>query len=257
MVNIQLLEYIKQQLALNTDREAVKRNLVASGGWSIQDIDQAFSALSSGQKPSKVTLLALVVVVVLCVVGGIYVFFKKAPDEKGAFVETVDSSAAGPSQPGGGYYLYTNPAIPYSLELPEGWGVADRDSEGEYRKQLDVLTPSESRYVEYSATEQAVLLAKSYIQISIVTPTEDNRAKIWSMHTSGGTRIEVANASEPVREVIQFDSQGPLENCTGAGYAILTTKRIYQIASCSKNESDRGDLIGHLNRIVQTLVERE
>ena len=45
MINPQLLDYIKQQRAQNVSEEAIKNNLVAGGGWSQSDINEAFSSL--------------------------------------------------------------------------------------------------------------------------------------------------------------------------------------------------------------------
>lgn len=45
MVNPQLLDYIKQQLAQGLSKEAIFTNLASSGGWNPADINEAFSAV--------------------------------------------------------------------------------------------------------------------------------------------------------------------------------------------------------------------
>ncbi|MFA6554645.1 MAG: RDD family protein [Candidatus Paceibacterota bacterium] len=50
MANTQLLDYIKQQMALGLSRETIQSNLATSGGgWSLADINEAFSSLGIGQ----------------------------------------------------------------------------------------------------------------------------------------------------------------------------------------------------------------
>jgi len=45
MVNTQLLDYIKQQLAQGADHDSVRNSLVTSGGWAQADVDEAFAVL--------------------------------------------------------------------------------------------------------------------------------------------------------------------------------------------------------------------
>ena len=46
MVNAQLIDYVKQQLAQGFSKETIEHNLIASvSGWSLADISEAFSAV--------------------------------------------------------------------------------------------------------------------------------------------------------------------------------------------------------------------
>jgi len=48
MVNTQLLDYVKQQLAQGVDKETIHHNLLSAGGWNPSDIDEAFSVMGIG-----------------------------------------------------------------------------------------------------------------------------------------------------------------------------------------------------------------
>jgi len=52
MVNTQLLDYIKQQLAQGLSKETIQQNLISAGGWNLSDITEAFSALGNDQSVS-------------------------------------------------------------------------------------------------------------------------------------------------------------------------------------------------------------
>lgn len=49
MVNTQLLDLVKQQLAEGSNKDAIQNNLVTSGRWALADINEAFSFLGIGQ----------------------------------------------------------------------------------------------------------------------------------------------------------------------------------------------------------------
>ena len=49
MVNIQLLDYIKQQIAQGLSKETIQHSLASSGGWTLSDINEAFSTLEINQ----------------------------------------------------------------------------------------------------------------------------------------------------------------------------------------------------------------
>ena len=49
MVNTQLLDYVKQQLAQGLNKETIQHNLASSGGWALSDINEAFSVLGVNQ----------------------------------------------------------------------------------------------------------------------------------------------------------------------------------------------------------------
>jgi hypothetical protein len=53
MINPQLLDYIKSQMAQGTDSETIKQNLLSGGGWSSSDIDGAFKTLTSNTSASN------------------------------------------------------------------------------------------------------------------------------------------------------------------------------------------------------------
>ena len=52
MVNTQLLDYVRQQLAQGLTKETIERNLTSAGGWTIVDISEAFSAVGANQTVS-------------------------------------------------------------------------------------------------------------------------------------------------------------------------------------------------------------
>jgi uncharacterized RDD family membrane protein YckC len=52
MVNTQLLDYVRQQLAQGLSKETIERNLTTAGGWTIVDISEAFSAVGANQTTS-------------------------------------------------------------------------------------------------------------------------------------------------------------------------------------------------------------
>lgn len=77
MINSQLLEYIKQQLSLNVDKEIIKSNLIAGGGWSIQDIEEAFASSNQISKKSPKALFFVVIcLIVLTGIGSAYLYLK-------------------------------------------------------------------------------------------------------------------------------------------------------------------------------------
>ncbi len=49
MVNTQLLEYIKQQIAQGLTKEVIQQNLVSAGGWNLVDVNDAFATLELNQ----------------------------------------------------------------------------------------------------------------------------------------------------------------------------------------------------------------
>jgi hypothetical protein len=90
MVNPQLLDYIKQQLAANVSRETIKSNLIAGGGWSAQDLSEAFSMLETPsvsaagsqipqKRSSRKPLLILILTVLLIGAAGLYGYYQKNP----------------------------------------------------------------------------------------------------------------------------------------------------------------------------------
>jgi uncharacterized RDD family membrane protein YckC/type II secretory pathway pseudopilin PulG len=47
MLNPQLLDYVKQQLAQGINKENIQHNLLSQGGWALSDIDEVFSAITT------------------------------------------------------------------------------------------------------------------------------------------------------------------------------------------------------------------
>lgn len=54
MINQQLLDYIKQQLQQNTDREKINNSLMANG-WQASDIKEAFDSIIPSNQPVQPT----------------------------------------------------------------------------------------------------------------------------------------------------------------------------------------------------------
>ena len=52
MVNPQLLDYVKQQLAQGLSKETIQHNLASAGGWNLADINEAFATLVVNQPAS-------------------------------------------------------------------------------------------------------------------------------------------------------------------------------------------------------------
>lgn len=52
MINPELVAYVKQQLAQNVGRDAIKFNLVSGGSWSSADVDEAFVSLGGNASGS-------------------------------------------------------------------------------------------------------------------------------------------------------------------------------------------------------------
>ncbi len=52
MVNTELFDYIKGQLARGGSKESIKSSLTASGGWNPADVEEAFSILGVNTAPS-------------------------------------------------------------------------------------------------------------------------------------------------------------------------------------------------------------
>jgi len=111
MVNDQLLGYIKQQLAQGISQDIIKNNLISGGGWSLPDINEAFSRIGMASSPippvvpqapiatytikTKRTgswiLYAVIAVIVLLVIGGGYYLFTKNNSSSPA-VTTIPSA---------------------------------------------------------------------------------------------------------------------------------------------------------------------
>jgi hypothetical protein len=53
MINIQLLDYIKQQLAQGLSKELIQQNLISTGGWNLSDITDAFSEIGINIAPAN------------------------------------------------------------------------------------------------------------------------------------------------------------------------------------------------------------
>ena len=58
MVNQQLLDYIKAELAKGTSREHIK-GILTSNEWTNQDVDEAFNSIASAQPETQATTQAL------------------------------------------------------------------------------------------------------------------------------------------------------------------------------------------------------
>jgi hypothetical protein len=65
MIDPQLLNYVKQQLAQNVSKEKIKTDLMAGGGWTISDIDKAFSVSASPNQNLSLTMKCAIAGVVL------------------------------------------------------------------------------------------------------------------------------------------------------------------------------------------------
>jgi hypothetical protein len=86
MINPELVAYVKQQLAQNVGRDAIKTNLVTGGSWSSADVDEAFASLGDNapgsvavpiKKTSHVRLFSIVGILALLIAGGVYVYLQR------------------------------------------------------------------------------------------------------------------------------------------------------------------------------------
>ncbi len=89
MVNPQLLDYIKKQLAQGLSKETIQQNLISAGGWNLSDITEVFSTLGVNQgvpvssnvipgvKKSHILSISITVVVILLVLIGGVVYYQK------------------------------------------------------------------------------------------------------------------------------------------------------------------------------------
>jgi uncharacterized RDD family membrane protein YckC len=52
MINAQLLDYVRQQIAQGVNKETIRLNLTSSGGWHASDVDEVFTSLGQGVVPA-------------------------------------------------------------------------------------------------------------------------------------------------------------------------------------------------------------
>ena len=98
MVNNQLLDYIKQQLAQGLNKETIQQNLTSAGGWNVSDITEAFSSFNNEDIPRRKSLFKkwwfwVIVVVIIAPIAVVALFiFELNSFFSGHYVSYADES---------------------------------------------------------------------------------------------------------------------------------------------------------------------
>jgi len=146
------------------------------------------------------------------------------------------------------YVVYENSAGAYSLKLPAGWGVMDKDWDG---------TPVSSFYttpLEEPKDDISEIDIEETPLISVITFTPADTSVLGERYEVFSADFEIVSDVEKSVDVVEVRKGDP-NDCEGLGYSILTKTRIYTAVACYPDASYDTEMEQHLNTIVASLKE--
>jgi hypothetical protein len=154
------------------------------------------------------------------------------------------------------YFTYTHPTIGYSLKLPEGWGVIDKDGTGGVSLPIRAY-PYPKKTIDGSTTTRQELWNNSIVVIDIkpfASISTSTPLKVYfDKATEGLEKYEFTKKASGIHEirVIKANENGYIIE----SYWLYTNKSIYQVSIGYKNASDLPRLKEYLNTILESFKD--
>ena len=159
------------------------------------------------------------------------------------------------------YYQYSNPI--YSLQLPTGWGVVEsQDSLGKILGPIEAF-PYPSKHISIETEFRVFPTIKERLIVDTVTPKDNIQLqKTWAIISKYSEALTLANISPNLNQVRlakgvdSCDTVDTNSKTIEITYIAQSDKRIYTIAGCYENSSDKTNITSYINKIVATLKEK-
>jgi len=222
MVNPQLLDYIKQQLAQGLNKEAIQQNLISGGGWTTQDIEEAFRSVISvpsktiepviGLNPSvtqnkksyKNLIVSSILLVLIIICGGIaylYISSSKIPNQNSSIINVSStttsnyigsvvsqSSTTEASTVMLDWKSYSYKDGLYIIQYPPTWSVSDSNSATSSQQTTTQIQSPISGDIKYS--QIVVISVTDLSSVSNNVPDSQTYGSIiWTQMSKATTSI--------------------------------------------------------------------
>jgi len=255
MVNKQILDYIEQQLNQGISRDVIKQNLVASGGWHPNDIDEAFVTLDQTKNiPSssfvprapmektktsfvkKITVIIVIAVVLITIVG-IYIYFQKnnsstANIQNTLYNATNSSTNVNPVPTSYGQIIleqnpYINSSLGFQINLPAGWSTTINKNNP---NTVLVSDPNLKYTSEISITSVPATDFGTSVDLTN-TATQDNLVKsiLGAFSSGAGFTLQGNNRISSTTVEINFTQSISGLTYNSSDYLYFTSRRLYEV----------------------------
>jgi hypothetical protein len=188
----------------------------------------------------------LVIILVIVIAGAGYYLYSKNTASTNVSLKPDTSS--------NGYYSYTNTVINYTVQVPNGWGIVDEETQG--KSSAIFLYPSPDKHIDFNQAGDIRLKEEKGISVTPMTAKDSTTLKTnFDKITKIGIPYILANKSPIIQEIKLIASDEPVAGFYAEAYWVRTSSRAYSVEIGAKNKNDLSELRRYSDMILSTLAE--